>query len=163
MASLRAMLQSALTGLGVLVTFAGASIAASIETPPGGADIPTGFATLFAWGITGIGVAVFALGLVIMNDSGMGSFFSHSQRRVIRLGAGFILLAALLPFAALFLLPVFYGLLGPAGPAQPDSLLSTVVMVWLGIATLGGLGVVGGVAWRLGEVALTWAHERQTA
>lgn len=163
MASLRAMLQSALTGLGVLVAVAGASIAASIETPPGGADIPTGFATLFAWGLTGIGIAVFALGLVIMNDSGMGSFFSHSQRRVIRLGAGFILLAALLPFVAILLLPLLFGMLGPGGLGQPDALLSNVIMVWLGIATLGGLGVVGGVVWRLGEVALTWAHERQTA
>ena len=163
MASLRAILQAALTGVGLLVAAAGATLAASIDVPPGGGDIPTGFAMLFSWGLTGIGIAVFAFGLVIMNDSGLGSFFAHAQRRVIRIGAGFILLAAALPFVALFLLPVFYGVLGPAGPGQPDTILSTVVMVWLGIVMLGGLGVVGGVVWRVGEAFLTWAHERQTA
>lgn len=163
MASLRAMLQAALTGLGLLVAFAGAMLAASIDVPAGGGDIPTGFAMLFSWGLTVVGIAVFAFGLVLLDDSGLGSFFAYAQRRVIRIGAGFILLAAILPFLALFLLPVFYGVLGPAGPGQTDTLLSTLLMVWLGIATLGGLGVVGGVAWRLGEVVLTWAHERQTA
>lgn len=163
MASLRAMLQAGLTGLGVLVAVAGATLAASIEVPPGGGDIPTGFAMIFAWGLTGVGIAVFALGLVLLDDSGLGTLFTHSQRRVIRIGGGFILLAALLPFAALFLLPVFYGVLGPTAPGQTDALLSNVLLVWLGIATLGGLGVVGGVAWRVGEAFLTWAHRRQTA
>lgn len=161
--ALRAVLQAALTGVGLLVAVAGAMLAASIDVPPGGGDIPTGFAMLFSWGLTAVGIAVFALGLVIMNDSGLGAFFAHAQRRVIRIGGGFILLAALLPFVALLLLPVFYGMLGPTGPGQPDAVLSNVVMVWLGIATLGGLGVAGGVSWRLGEVVLTWAHERQTA
>lgn len=163
MAPLRAILQAALTGLGILVAVAGATLAASIEVPPGGGDIPTGFALLFSWGLTGVGIAVFAFGLVLLDDSGLGTFFTHSQRRVIRIGAGFILLAALLPFIGLFLLPVFYGVLGPTPPGQTDTLLSNILMVWLGIATLGGLGVVGGVIWRIGEAFLTWAHERQTA
>lgn len=163
MASLRAMLQAALTGLGLLVAFAGAMLAASIDVPAGGGDIPTGFAMLFSWGLTAVGIAVFAFGLVLLDDSGLGSFFAHAQRRVIRIGGGFVLLAAALPFLALFLLPVFYGMLGPAGPGQPNALLSNVVMVWLGVATLGALGIVGGVSWRLCEVVLTWAHERQTA
>lgn len=163
MASLRAMLQAALTGFGLLVAFVGATLSASIDVPPGGGDIPTGFAMLVTWGLTAVGIAVFAFGLVIMNDSGLGSFFAHGQRRVIRIGGGFILLAAVLPFLVLFLLTAFYGVLGPTGPGQTDVILSNIVMVWLGIATLGGLGVVGGVTWRVGELVLTWAHERQTA
>lgn len=161
MASLRAYLQAALTGLGFLVAAFGASLAATIETPPGGGDIPTGFAIIFSWGLIVIGAAIFSLGAVILDDSGLGAYFSHHQRLAIRIGGGLLLLAAIAPIAFLVLLGAFYGLFGPSGPGQTDTLLSTLLLIWLVITALGGTGIVGGVLWRVGEATIEYVENQQ--
>lgn len=163
MVSLRAILQVVLTGLGLLLAAAGATLASSIDVPPGGGDIPTGFATLFSWGLTGVGILVFSLGVVLLDDTGLGSLFGADQRRVIRLGGGLLLASSLLPFAALLLLPLLMGALVGPGAGLTDTVFSLVLVGWLGMAMLGGLGIAGGIGWRLGEAILTWAHDRQTA
>lgn len=160
MASLRSYVQAALTALGALLAGIGASLAASIQTPPGGGDIPTGFALIFSWGLTAVGIGIFALGAVILDDSGLGAYLSPRQRLVIRVGGGLLLFAAVAPIVGLLFLPV---LLGHGTPGEPNTLLSTLLLGWLGIAALGGLGIVGGVTWRALEALLDVVQTQQRA
>lgn len=163
MASLRSYVQAALTAVGVLLAGFGASLAASIETPPGGGDIPTGFALIFSWGLTAVGIATFALGAAILDDSGLGVYLSRRQRLAVRVGGGLLLFAAVAPILALLLLPVFYGVLGHGAPGDPNQLLSTLLMGWLAIAGLGGIGILGGIGWRALEGLVSLVQEHQPA
>lgn len=162
MASLRAYLQAALTVLGLLVASVGVSLAATIEIPPGGGDIPTGFALIFAWGLVAVGVGIFAVGALILDDTGLGTYLSHHQRLAIRVGGGFLLLAAITPVLALIALPIFYGAMGPAGPGQTEMLFSAVILGWLAITAIGGIGVLGGVLWRVGEAVVAFVDSHQS-
>jgi|GEM_PF-3385767 len=161
MASLRAYLQAALTVLGLLVGGVGVALSATIEIPPGGSDIPTGFAIIFAWGLVAVGTGIFAIGALILDDTGLGAYVSHHQRLAIRIGGGFLLLAAITPVLALIALPVFYGAMGPAGPGQSETLFSAVIIGWLAVTAIGGLGVVGGVLWRAGEAVVAFVNSTQ--
>lgn len=152
MATLRAILQAVLTVLGVSVAFFGATLAASIDVPPGGGDIPTGFAMLFSWALVAIGVATAALGLVLLDETGVGAYLARGQRRLVRAGGGLLLVAAVLPFLGVLLLPVLLGYGTPGGPETDDTLLSVVLFVWLAITALGVLGVLSGVVWRVIDI-----------
>lgn len=149
MTSIRAAFQAAVTGLGVLVVAFGVSVAASIETPPGGGDIPTGFATLFSWALVAVGVVLTGIGLVLLDDTGLGAYLERGQRRLVRAGGALLLAAALLPFVAVLLLPVLFGLVGPGTGRDPNAVLSNALLAWLALVGLGGLGVLSGVGWRL--------------
>jgi hypothetical protein len=153
MSALRAKLQAALLIIGGLLAGVGAWMAASIDVPAGGGDIPTGFAVLFSWAIVAIGVAVLSLGLVLLDETGVGSVLSRTQRRLVQGGGVLLLLAAVAPVAGVLLLPVLYGLLGPGSAGEPNTILSTLLVGWLGVIALGGLAILGGVGWRLVEAS----------
>lgn len=161
MASLRAYLQAALTVLGVLLAGFGASIAATIDVPPGGGDIPTGFAIMFAWALVAIGVAVFALGATLLDETGLGAYVSRRQRLAIRIGGACLLLAAVAPFLAIAAFPLYTGAMHPP-PSGEQALLSNLIMAWLGLVALGGTGIAGGILWRVGEAAVALVRGYRT-
>lgn len=148
MASLRAYAHGLFSSLGVVLIGIGSSLAASIDVPKGGGDIPSGFAFLFSYALVGIGIGSLGLGSVLLDDSGIGSYLTIHQRRFIRAGGGLLLVGAIAPFFALLVVPVILTGLLP-GHAGGEALISTLLMVWLAILALGVLGHVIGVGWRI--------------
>lgn len=157
MPSARGVTRVVLVGLGVLLVAGAANVLQSVETPPGGGDIPGGFAVLFAYLLGFVGLGLFAAGVLLLDDTGVGAYFSTRQRQVVRVGGALLGLAALAPVLAVFALPL---LLGAAGPGASGGLLPALALGWLALLALGTVGVLGGVLWCIGEVV--YARFRQS-